>query len=71
MSVIKALRSLSGMEYYRNALFIRKDLTQWLIRDFGAKKNPKSVKQYLKDATEEEQETINKIYEIFMAKTEK
>lgn len=63
MSVLKNLRSLSGMEFYKNALFIRKDLTQWLLRDFGAKKNPKSVRQYLKDATPEEQETINRIYE--------
>lgn len=52
MSVLKNLRSLSTMEFYKNALYIRKDLTQWLLRDFGAKKSPKSVKMIIKDITE-------------------
>lgn len=63
MSVLKNLRNLSAMEFYKNALFIRKDLTQWLLRDFGAKKNPKNVRMVLKDITKEEQQTIDKIFE--------
>lgn len=71
MSVLKNLRSLSTMEFYKNALYIRKDLTQWLLRDFGAKKSPKSVKMVIKDITEEEKETVDKIFEAHGKSTNK
>lgn len=62
MAVIKNLRNLSDMEFYKNAVFIRKDLTEWLIRDFGAKKNYKSIKQVLKDIDETDQKVIDDIF---------
>lgn len=62
MSVIKALRNLSTMEYYKNAIYIRKDLTQWMLRDFGAKKYPKNVTQIVKDMEESDQKVIDDIF---------
>ena len=35
MSVLKNLRTLSNMEYYKLAIFIRRDLTQIMLRDWG------------------------------------
>lgn len=59
MSVIKALRNLSTMEYYKNAIYIRKYLTQWMLCDFGEKKNLKNIKYVIKDITEEEKNRQN------------
>ena len=65
MSVLKNLRSLSDMQFYKTAISIRKELTVWLLKDFGARRNVKSVNQVIKDITPEEQETIDKIFEKY------
>lgn len=62
MSVLKHLRSLSEMEFYKNAIRIRKDLTVWMLKDFGAKRNPKSVKQVIKNISEDDQKVIDDIF---------
>lgn len=62
MSVLKNLRSLSDMQFYKTAIQIRKELTVWLLKDFGAKRNVKSVNQVIKDITPEEQGQINAIF---------
>ncbi len=37
MSVVKGKRNLSGMEFFHNALTLRKKVTELLMRDFGIK----------------------------------
>lgn len=52
MSVLKANRGISNMEFYKNAIEIRKVLTNWLLRDYGKKKNVKNALKVLKDIPE-------------------
>lgn len=65
MSVLAVFRRLSEMEFYKNALFIRKDMTKWLIKDFGYKKNPKNIRMVIKDISIEDQKTVNSIFEKY------
>ena len=37
MSVLKNKRSVSSMEFYHNAIMLRKEITLLLLRDFGIK----------------------------------
>lgn len=53
MSVLKNLRALSEMQFYKTAITIRKELTIWLLKDFGTRRNAKSVNQIIKDITPE------------------
>lgn len=62
MSVLKNLRSLSEMQFYKTAITIRKELTIWLLKDFGTRRNAKSVNQVIKDITPEEQAQIDAIF---------
>ena len=62
MSVLKNLRSLSSMEFYKNAIKIRKELTLWLLKDFGNKRNVRSVHHVIKDIDPEDQQTIDDIF---------
>ena len=65
MSVLKNLRSLSEMQFYINAIKIRKDLTIWMLKDFGTKRNVKSVNQVIKNISEEDQQIVNSIFEKY------
>ena len=62
MSILKNFRNLSNMQFYKTAAFIRKDLTEWMMRDFGTTRNKKSVKQVIKDIAPEDQKTIDEIF---------
>ena len=62
MSVLKNLRSLSEMQFYKTAITIRKELTIWLLKDFGTRRNAKSVNQVIKNITPEEQAQIDEIF---------
>ena len=62
MSVIKSLRSLSRLEYYKQAIKLRKDVTLWCMRDFGIKRNTRSVRQVIKNISSEDQEIIDNIF---------
>lgn len=62
MSVPKSLRGLSDMEFYKNAVFIRNDLTQWMLRDFGLRKHPRNVRQTVKDMSEEDQAVVDLVF---------
>jgi hypothetical protein len=37
MSVLKGKRGISNLEFYHNARRLRKDMTTWLLRDFGVR----------------------------------
>ena len=53
------------MEFYKNAIRIRRDLTDWLMRDFGTRKNTRSVRQIIKDIDPEYQQLIDGIFEKY------
>ena len=62
MSVLKNLRNLSTMQFYKNAINIRKDITEWMMRDFGTTRNKKGIGQVIKDIEESDQKTIDEIF---------
>ena len=62
MSVIKNMRNLSSMEFYKKAIDLRKEITIWLLKDFGYKRNARSVKRVIKDISEEDKKTIDDIF---------
>ena len=62
MSVIKNLRSLSTMEFYKNAITLRKDITNWMLRNFGIKRNARSIAQVIKNIDKEDQKVIDNIF---------
>ena len=62
MSVLKNLRSLSDLEFYKCAEKLQDDITDFCLRDFGLKKSPRSVNQIVKDITEDDQNEIDRIF---------
>lgn len=62
MSVLKNLRSLSEMEFYKNAWRIRTELTLWMAKDFGLARRPRSVQKVIKDISLEDKATIDEIF---------
>lgn len=64
MSVLKNKRSLSNLEYYHNAITLRKDITFLLLRDFGVKDKIRKTSSLTKEMTPEDtivfQNLINK-----------
>lgn len=61
MSVIKNKRNLSGMEFYHNAVKLRREMTLLLLRDFGIKDKVRSVESFAKfqDMTDEDREALD------------
>lgn len=62
MSVLKNLRSLSSMEFYKNAIELRKAITMWMLRDFGIRRNTRSVARVIKDIEEADKLAIDEIF---------
>ena len=62
MSVLKNLRSLSSMEFYKNAIELRKAITMWMLRDFGTRRNTRSVTRVIKDIEEADKLVIDDIF---------
>lgn len=62
MSVLKNLRNLSDLEFYRCAEKLQDDITEFCLRDFGLKKSPRSVNQVVKDISAEDQGEIDRIF---------
>lgn len=56
------------MEFYKKAIDLRKEITIWLLKDFGYKRNARSVKRVIKDISEEDKKTID---DIFITGTDK
>lgn len=65
MSVIKNLRSLSKMEFYKNAIVLRRDLTSWMLRNFGTTRNKKSIQTVIKNIDESDKEIIENIFKKY------
>ena len=49
------------MEFWKNALDLRKQVTEWMMRDFGTKKNAKVIQNTVHGMTEEDVEAVNGI----------
>ena len=62
MSVIKGLRKLSTMEFYKNAIRLRQRMTDWLLRDFGTKRNARSINKIITGISEDDQKLINDLF---------
>lgn len=62
MSVIKNLRGLSNMEFYKNAIVLRRNLTSWMLRDFGTTRNKKSIQAVIKNISESDKTVIDDIF---------
>jgi len=60
MSVVKGKRCLSSMEFYHNAIVLRKRTTELLMRDFGIKSFKRNFKYVAKcsEFSEEDMETF-------------
>lgn len=65
MAVLKNLRKLSVMEFYKNAIRLRKELTDWMMRDFGNKHTKRSVTQIIKNINEKDQKIIDEVFEKY------
>lgn len=65
MSVPNNLRNLSKMEFYKGAIKIRAELSSWMMRDFGNKYSKKSVSQVIKNISQEDQNTIDEIFQKY------
>lgn len=50
------------MEFYKNAICIRKDITNWMLKDFGTTRNKKSIQKVIKDIADEDKKTIDDIF---------
>ena len=62
LAVLKNLRKLSSMEFYKTAINIRKSITEWLLKDFGVVGKPFSVKRVIKNIDEEDEKIIDDIF---------
>lgn len=62
MSVLKNKRDLSDMEFYKNAIRMNQELATWMMRNFGTRRNPRSVNQVIKNINEDDQKTIDDVF---------
>ena len=65
MGVLKNLQDLSDLEFYKQAEKLQDQLTEFCLRNFGLKRSPRNVKQIIKDIEEDDQKTINAIFEKY------
>lgn len=61
MSVIKNKRNLSDLEFYRNAIVLRKDFTILLLKDFGIKDKVRNAVAITKNMSEEDAKKFNEL----------
>lgn len=61
MSVLKNKRSLSDLEFYRNAIVLRRDLTILLLRNFGIKDKVRNATALTKNMSEEDKIVFNEL----------
>ena len=61
MSVPMSKRGLSGLEVYKNAIRIRKEFTDLLLRDFGIKNKVRDTHTYTKKMSENDIKEFDRI----------
>lgn len=50
------------MEFYHNAIEIRREVTEWMLRDFGYSRNAKSIRLVIREIEPQDQTTIDGIF---------
>ena len=66
MGVLKIYQKLSKMEFYKNALVIRRMLTDWLKRDFGLKSRATSIDDLFKEIPDcDDRENLVRIFKKY------
>ena len=70
MSVLKNKRSVSSLEFYHNAIMLRREITMLLLRDFGIKDKVRSVKSLygVPGMEPEDEQKFREIVEKIVAK---
>lgn len=53
------------MQFYKNAIKLRKELTNWMLRDFGTTRNKKHISQAIKNIEEEDEKKIEEILQKY------
>lgn len=61
MAVLKSLREISKMEFYRNGLALRNAITNWLLTDFAMKPRKRDIRIVEKELSDTDKETVKKI----------
>ena len=64
MSVVKSKRSMSSLEFFHNAILLRKDITKLLMRDFGVKTFHRNI-HFVADVHDFEKEDAEVVQQIF------
>lgn len=59
------MRELSRMEFYKNAILIRHEITDYIERNFGHKYKKKQVETVIKGINQEDYETIQSIIDKY------
>lgn len=65
MSVLKNKRNLSDLEFYRNGIVLRKNLTELLLKDFGIRDKIRKSVAITKHMTEEDASTFQGIIDKY------
>ena len=67
MSVPKNKRTLSELEFFHNALVLRKEMTELLLRDFGIKNKTRSVNKepFILKMEKDDQEVILELFQKY------
>lgn len=65
MSVLKNKRSLSSLEFYHNAVILRKEITSLLLRDFGIKSKIRNVKFFTKSMSNSDEKIFKELCEKY------
>lgn len=65
MSVLKNKRGLSDLEFYRNGIVLRKNLTELLLRDFGIRSKIRKSTAITKHMTEEDAITFQNLVDKY------
>lgn len=65
MSVLKSKRNTSSLEYYHQAINLRKEITELLLRDFGIKNKIRKSVSYTKNMSEEDAEQFQNLVDKY------
>ena len=67
MSVVKSKRSISAMEFFHNAISLRKKMTELLMRDFGVKQFKRNIKfvENVEDFSDEDKILVEEVFDKY------
>ena len=68
MSVLARKRNLSQLEFYANAINLRREITMLLLRDLGIKSTVRNIRVNTKKMEEEDAEIFTELLEKYQLK---